>query len=94
MDGGRGEGREVERVLVEERLGGGYRGREEECRAQWPRCVGSRGGRAEGGEMLEEKRQVEIGLSVFCGRKSTVAVHDDVVVSPCRGIAGGPEQGL
>jgi len=33
VDGGSGEGREVERVFVEESLRGGYRGGEEECRA-------------------------------------------------------------
>jgi len=33
VDGGSGKGREVERVFVEDRLSGGYRWGEEECRA-------------------------------------------------------------
>jgi len=33
VDGGSGKGREVERIFVEDRLSGGYRWGEEECRA-------------------------------------------------------------
>lgn len=91
MDGGSGEGREVERVFVEEGLSGGYGGGEEECRAQRPRSVRRRDGGAEGGEMLEEKRDGEIGVCVCCWREGAAAVHDDVVMSPRCRIAGGRE---
>jgi len=78
VDGGSGKGREVERVFVKESLSGGYRGGEEECRAQWPGSV-----RRKGGEVLEEKRDVEIGVGIFCWRERPVAVYDDMVMSPC-----------